>query len=542
MTADNGGVRRIAVLDAPSNLGLQPPTPGSVPGCAKAPGALRDHGLVARLGAADAGCVTAPRYDPGDWAPGDGVCQAGDIVAYSRTLADRLEGLLAADHFPVVLGGDCSVLLGSALALRRRGAATGHRYGLVFIDGHTDFRHPGNAEFVGAAAGEDLALVTGRGQPVLTDMDSLRPYFHASDVVVLGIRESDEYKMDITAAGIPSRTVPVLRAEGAPRTAAWAARMLSDTAGFWVHLDTDVLDPTVLPAVDAPSDGGIGYGELETLLADLVAAPNCLGVEVTVFDPDYDPTGRYARELADALVAGLRPLWTRWADARPRATPVSGAVAARPTVTLPVPDAPVPLRPLADAHRLLRPVADPYRHTDPAHSTVDPDAAVPVPASAVATSAADPDATAKPDATVGPDAPVEPDATVDADSDGAGSGAGGTDGAGPLASTVDAASDGPPADDAASPSVADESAADAASPSAAGESADDAGSFSAARESADEAGAADEADGAADSDGPGAAGGSTAADVRRGTPLGWPESESAARLDRGTATGLGWPS
>lgn len=303
------GDRRPVVLDAPSNLGLRPPTPGSVPGCAKAPGALRDRGLLARIGADDAGCVVAPRYDPGDWRPGDGVCQADAIVDYSTRLAERIEALLSPDRFPVVLGGDCSILLGTGLALKRRTAAGSGRYGLVFIDGHSDFRHPRNSEVVGAAAGEDLALVTGRGERRLTDIDNLRPYFHDGDVVVLGIREQDEYRMELRAAGIPHRPVTLLRAEGMPRTAAWAAELLGDTEGFWVHLDTDVLDPTVMPAVDAPDDGGIGYGELEHLLADLVSAPGCLGLEVTVFDPDYDPDGRYAAELADALVAGLRPLW-----------------------------------------------------------------------------------------------------------------------------------------------------------------------------------------------------------------------------------------
>src|ERR1044071_2856879 len=79
-----GVVRRIAVLDAPSNLGLRPPTATSVPGCAKAPGALRDQDLLARLGARDAGCLTPPRYDPGDWRPGDGVAHATQIAGYSR--------------------------------------------------------------------------------------------------------------------------------------------------------------------------------------------------------------------------------------------------------------------------------------------------------------------------------------------------------------------------------------------------------------------------------------------------------------------------
>jgi arginase len=101
-------MRRIAILDAPSNLGLRQPTPSSVPGCAKAPGALRDQGLLIRLGARDAGCHTPPRYDPGDWRPGDGVAQAADIARYSVRLADRIGAIVDAGEFPLVLGGDCS--------------------------------------------------------------------------------------------------------------------------------------------------------------------------------------------------------------------------------------------------------------------------------------------------------------------------------------------------------------------------------------------------------------------------------------------------
>src|SRR2546423_3090408 len=129
-------MRRIAVLDAPSNLGLRPPTATSVPGCAKAPGALRDQGLLARLGARDAGCVTPPRYDPGDWRPGDGVAHAESIAWYSRRLADRIGALLDAGEFPLVLGGDCSILLGSALAMARRTARDELPPGGGYSDGH----------------------------------------------------------------------------------------------------------------------------------------------------------------------------------------------------------------------------------------------------------------------------------------------------------------------------------------------------------------------------------------------------------------------
>lgn len=323
-------MRRIAVLDAPTNLGLRPPTPTSVPGCAKAPGALRDHDLLARLRARDAGCVTPARYDPGDWRPGDGVCHAREIADYSLALAERIGSIIDRGEFPVVLGGDCSVLLGSALAMHRLGEAVGGRIGLVFVDGHSDFRHPGNASYVGAAAGEDLALVTGRGQADLAALEGRRPYFRDIDVVVLGIRAQDEYRLDLQAAGITTRPVPALRAEGAARTAQWAHEQLADCAGYWVHIDVDVLDPAVMPAVDAPDPGGIAFAELEILLAGLVDTPHCLGVELTVFDPDYDPDGSYAAEIVNTVVAGLAPVTApeavppRLLSARPTPSPRRG--------------------------------------------------------------------------------------------------------------------------------------------------------------------------------------------------------------------------
>jgi arginase len=309
--------RPIAVLDAPSNLGLRPPSPTTVPGCAKAPGALRDQRLLGRLGARDAGCLTPPRYDPGGWRPGDGVCQAPQVAGYAVRLADRIGAILAAGEFPLVLGGDCAILIGAAVAASRWAEEAGGRPGLVFVDGHSDFRHPGNAPYVGAAAGEDLALVTGRGQVELAGIENRRPYLRDGDVVVLGIREHDEYRMDLQAAGIGIRPVPELRAEGAARTAQWARERLADCAGFWLHVDVDVLDPAVMPAVDAPDDGGIAYRELELLIAGLVADPGCLGLELTVFDPDQDPEGGYAAELVDTLVAGLAPLTTPQPVAEP---------------------------------------------------------------------------------------------------------------------------------------------------------------------------------------------------------------------------------
>lgn len=323
-------MRRIAVLDAPTNLGLRPPTETSVPGCAKAPGALRDHDLIDRLAARDAGCLTPPRYDPGDWRPGDGVCHAAAIAGYSRRLADRIGAIIDVGEFPLVLGGDCSVLIGSALAMHRLGEAVDGRIGLIYVDGHSDFRHPGNAAYVGAAAGEGLALATGRGQGDLAAIDGRRPYFRDADVAVLGIRSHDEYRLDLQAAGIVHRQVPALRTEGAARSAGWARDQLTDCAGYWLHVDADVLDPAVMPAVDAPEPGGIAFTELESLLAGLVSSPHCLGMELTVFDPDYDPDGGYAGDLVATLVAGLAAFREDAPPPPPAAGPATDAPGAVP--------------------------------------------------------------------------------------------------------------------------------------------------------------------------------------------------------------------
>lgn len=293
----------LSVLDAPSNLGLRPPAPGVVPGCYKLAGALRDSGLISRLDADDAGYVTPPRYDRHNWKPGDGVANAAGLARYTPRLADRIGALIEANSFALVLGGDCSILLGSMLALRRRG-----RYGLAFLDGHSDFRHPTNSPGVGSAAGEDLALVTGRGQPDLTDLGGRRPYVRDTDIAVVGIRDQDEYLDELRELGIPTWPVTRLRVDGVEVTAAAVLTHLerSELQGFWVHLDADILDPAVMPAVDSPDPGGIDHHELIPVLAALLASSRCVGLQVTIFDPDLDPDERLADELTETLVSAFQ--------------------------------------------------------------------------------------------------------------------------------------------------------------------------------------------------------------------------------------------
>ncbi len=105
-----------------------------------------------------------------------------------RALADAVADVVGRGEFPILLGGDCSILLGSTLALRRRG-----RYGLLFIDGHADFYQP-EANPNGEAASMDLAFATGHGPELLTNLEGLRPLVRDEDVVAFGFRDAHEQR------------------------------------------------------------------------------------------------------------------------------------------------------------------------------------------------------------------------------------------------------------------------------------------------------------------------------------------------------------
>lgn len=295
----------IALLAAPTNLGLRPPVPGSVPGCAKAPEALKDAGLLGLWSAdavADAGTVIAGRYvDDADAASGRVRNQTG-LIAYSRRLADRVTALLDAHQTPFVVGGDCSLLLGVGLALRRRG-----RYALVHIDGHTDFRNPENSPVTVSAAGEDLAIVVGRHWPEIADIDGHGPYFDPADVVHAGCREGDEHLEE--ARGAIKLVVPAsdLIADQVAATEAIVSALSEATVdGYWIHVDLDVLDPGYMPAVDSPDPGGMSPDGLGRLLARL--APEAIGCDIAIYDPDLDPTGEHAATVVDVVRHGLTQL------------------------------------------------------------------------------------------------------------------------------------------------------------------------------------------------------------------------------------------
>jgi arginase len=282
------------VIDVPTPLGLRPE------GVQDAPTALRRAGLHAALGSPQHLGVDVPAYDaerPDD----TGILNGPSIAAVARDVAAAVEEALEEARFPVVLGGDCSVLLGPLLALRRRG-----RFGLVFIDGHADFQHPSQEEH-GEAASLDLALATGRGPAILADLDGLGPLVHDEDVALLGLRavgDNDRFlDEDVTDTAIAVIGRDEIAGRGTARAIERVHERLESAAleGFWVHFDVDALDSEAMPAVDYRVPGGLDWAEAAALLGGILSMPGAVGVEMTIFNPRLDPTGTLAGRLAKLL-------------------------------------------------------------------------------------------------------------------------------------------------------------------------------------------------------------------------------------------------
>jgi arginase len=295
------------VIAAPSNLGLRPLRPGHEPGAWRAPDALFAAGLLDALGAGVPVVMPRPAWKP-EPDPGTRLRNGRAMRDFNLALADHVAAADARGEFAFVVGGDCSILLGALAGARRRGPLS-----LVHVDGHSDFRHPGNYDpdsMPGAVAGMDLALATGRGEALMTDWPGIAPpLVHDRHVIQIGEREGRDPDFawpDVNDTAI-ERIDVFFANEIGPQAVLARTRQRLDTAPdqrFWIHLDVDVLDAAVMPAVDSPGSPGIAPDDLVAILSGLAPDPRCAGMTVTVFDPDLDPDGRYARLLV-GLLGGL---------------------------------------------------------------------------------------------------------------------------------------------------------------------------------------------------------------------------------------------
>jgi arginase len=286
---------KIAVFGVPTSAG------GRWSGVAQAPLALREAGLLDSLG--DQGLTVVNLSDlslfPYRSDESNPTCRNAPVVACAiRAAADEM-GRALNEGFTLLLGGDCTLVVGLVAGARR---ALGRDVGLVYLDANADLNTPETSPS-GFLNGMALALALGWGPSEVTSAGGPAPALSEEHVALVGFRELDpgeRHRLGNLGLALPSQAA---REIGMRATSALALDAVGNADGpLVVHLDVDVIDPSEMPAKDELTPGrGLTLSETGDLLTALLASPRVVALEVTEFNPGKDPDGRSARDLVAIL-------------------------------------------------------------------------------------------------------------------------------------------------------------------------------------------------------------------------------------------------
>jgi arginase len=289
-------------------IGVPTNTAGKTDGVAKAPAVLRRAGLVEALRRS---CDVRDDGDVSFLRPTEGRDSESGIIAYPsqasmvRNVRKKVHRALLEGRFPLVIGGDCPILLG-CLAASREVLSTG----LVFVDGHED-AYPPHRSPTGEAADMELGFALGLETPMLIGraMGS-EPVVYPSQVCILGPRDREILQRagirSLDDGRIPFYDADALRGGSLRALVRRAIGQLASKAGaLWFHVDLDVLSTRSLPAVDYPQPGGLSWGQLEGLTDAVLSSGHAAGMDVTIYNPDLDLERRSARRIVRYLQTAM---------------------------------------------------------------------------------------------------------------------------------------------------------------------------------------------------------------------------------------------
>jgi arginase len=291
------GAKGVGLLGVPLDLGA------GRRGTDMGPSAIRFAGIserLRRLGVEvhDHGYVAAAAPETRE--PGDEHLRFGrEIVRTCLRLRDRVKGILRAGETPVLLGGDHSLAMGSVAG---SAACAGGKIGLLWIDAHADLNTPETSPS-GNVHGMPLAVLLGKGDPLLLGIGERTPVVAPRHTAILGLRDVDPGERErIRKLGVAVYTMKELDERGTSACLREAlAKVTRGTAGFHLSLDMDALDPEVAPGVGTPVPGGLTYREAH-LACELVAETGkLLSMDVVEVNPILDERNRTA-DLAVQLV------------------------------------------------------------------------------------------------------------------------------------------------------------------------------------------------------------------------------------------------
>ena len=222
------------------------------------------------------------------------------VRAVCEEVAGRAEAMLSEGLFPIFLGGDHSISIGTVSGIARSSGRTG----VIWLDAHADFNIPQTSPS-GNIHGMPLSALTGRGHPDLVAIGGEGASVRTEDVVILGLRSVDvEERGLLLETGIRVYTMKEIDAYGIARVVRRALGDLSHLERVHLSFDLDVVDPGIAPGVGTPVRGGLTYREAHLVMELINEAGIVTSLDVVEINPILDDRNGTA-ELAVELVASL---------------------------------------------------------------------------------------------------------------------------------------------------------------------------------------------------------------------------------------------
>ena len=294
---------RLALIGAPTSAGAY------APGQEKAPAAFRAHGIVEAIRRAgwhvrDAGDIEGFRWQPDSRRPRCMNLEA--VLRMAKNVSDLVAAALRAEEMALVLGGDCTIELGSIAGAQKDGESVG----LIYIDLDTDLNPPGASDgaldWTGVAHMLDLDGTAAE----LSSIGARRPMLADGDILYLAVDPVTQTESERTT--IQERGLRVIALEEVHRDPEEAARRAVEWGKSFnrlaVHLDVDVLSFTAFPiAENVRRQDGLNLPELATILREIFQAVNLATLTITEVNPDHAPeqSASFA-ELIATLTQAMR--------------------------------------------------------------------------------------------------------------------------------------------------------------------------------------------------------------------------------------------
>jgi len=224
------------------------------------------------------------------------------IIPMGRRIAGAVATSVQGGRFPLVLGGDHSLSVGSI-----RGAAKHKKLGVIWLDAHADFNTHETTPS-GNIHGMPLAALCGLGDPRLTSLwDETPPVLDPKRVAILGARDLDPGEK----ASLRSADVMVQSMEQVDRIGMVAAlekvieRVSRDVDGIYLSFDLDALDPRFAPGVGTPVVGGLTFREVHLVCEVLAETGKLLGIDIVEVNPILDEKNQTAKLAVDFVCSAL---------------------------------------------------------------------------------------------------------------------------------------------------------------------------------------------------------------------------------------------